>query len=115
MRYAVLADIHGNLEALEAVRADMGQAGAERVLCLGDVVGYGANPKECLEIVRELEATMVAGNHDWAAAGNVGVDYFNADARDSVEWTRHELSEPDLAFLKGLEFLPIIPFHNLQK
>jgi diadenosine tetraphosphatase ApaH/serine/threonine PP2A family protein phosphatase len=108
VRYAVLADIHGNLEALEAVRADMAHTGAERVLCLGDIVGYGANPRECLEIVRELDTTIVAGNHDWAAAGNVGVDYFNADARDSVEWTRHQLSAADLEFLRGLELQEVL-------
>jgi predicted phosphodiesterase len=108
VRYAVLADIHGNLEALEAVRADMARAGAERVLCLGDIVGYGANPRECLAIVRELDATIVAGNHDWAAAGSVGIDYFNADARDSVEWTRHQMDKAELAFLKELELLKVL-------
>jgi len=107
VRYAVLADIHGNLEALEAVLADAQRAGAERVLCLGDIVGYGANPKECLDIVRERDAVIVAGNHDWAAAGNVGVDYFNADARDSVEWTRGQLTEPDIAFLKELKLVNV--------
>ena len=64
MRYAVLADIHANLQALEAVCADVRRAGAERMLCLGDIVGYGADPRECLQMVRDLNATIVAGNHD---------------------------------------------------
>ena len=108
VRYAVVADIHGNLQALEAVRADMAQFGIDGVFCLGDVVGYGANPRECLQIVRESDATMIAGNHDWAAAGNVGIDYFNADARDSVEWTRGQLTESELEFLRGLELIKAV-------
>ncbi len=90
MLYAVLGDIHGNLEALEGVLADVREQGVERFLFAGDVVGYGASPRECLEAVRELDPVIVAGNHDWAALGTVNIDYFNADARDSIEWTREQ-------------------------
>ena len=64
MKFAIIADIHANLEALEAVLADSREQGCERYVCLGDVVGYGANPKECLEIVRKMEMSCVKGNHD---------------------------------------------------
>jgi len=108
VRYAVLADIHANLQALEAVCADVRRAGAERMLCLGDIVGYGADPRECLQMVRDLNATIVAGNHDWATVGRLNVDYFNSDARDSVHWTRSVLSTDEVAFLKNLDLINVL-------
>jgi predicted phosphodiesterase len=69
MRCAIIADIHSNLQALEAVLADAREYGCEEFYCLGDIVGYNANPSECLEIVRELPGVCVLGNHDAAAAG----------------------------------------------
>lgn len=105
MRYAVLGDIHGNLEALREVVADARGAGVDAFWCVGDIVGYGADPAGCLARVRELEAVSVAGNHDWAAAGRVGVECFNADARDSVEWTRRQLDEPARQFLAELQLV----------
>ncbi|MFW6189417.1 MAG: metallophosphoesterase family protein [Planctomycetota bacterium] len=96
MLYAVLGDIHANLHALDAVLEDVECAGADRVVCVGDVVGYGAYPEECLERVREREMLIVGGNHDWAVAGKVPIRYFNADARDAVEWTRDHLDQPQL-------------------
>ena len=92
MLYAVLADIHGNLEALRAVLAEIERSGAERLVCLGDLVGYGADPRKCVDTMRDLEATVVAGNHDWAAVDKLSTAYFNADARDSISWTRDRLS-----------------------
>ncbi len=100
MLYAVLGDIHGNLHALEAVLDDLEEAGADRFVCVGDVVGYGADPNECVAVVRELDALTVAGNHDWAAVGKIGIDYFNADARDSIEWTRQTLGDPETEYLR---------------
>ncbi len=105
VRYGVLGDIHGNLEALNGVLSDAQEAGVEKLLCVGDVVGYGASPKECLDLVRRREAVIVAGNHDWAAADRVGLEYFNADARDSIEWTRDQLSKPEVEYLGGLPLL----------
>lgn len=102
MRYGVLGDVHGNLEALSGVLADAHEAGAERLLCVGDVIGYGANPKECIDLLREHDAAVVAGNHDWAAVDKVGIEYFNADARDSIEWTREQLSDLDLEYLNRM-------------
>ena len=107
MRYAVLGDIHGNLHAFQAVLEDARAAGVDRVLCVGDVVGYGAQPAECMQIMRELKPLIVGGNHDWGVAGRVSIQYFNADARDSVEWTRDQLSEQEIAELNALDLVAI--------
>jgi len=106
--YAILGDIHGNLHALRAVLEEVEDAGADRVLCVGDVVGYGAHPGECMQAVRELNALTVGGNHDWAVAGKVSIQYFNADARDSVEWTRERLSEDEIKELTATDLLAIL-------
>lgn len=102
MRYAVLGDIHSNWEALEAVLAEAARAEVQRYLCVGDIVGYGADPTACLKQVRGLPLTVVAGNHDWACVGKVDADWFNRYARSAVEWTRERLSFTDLAFLRSL-------------
>jgi len=102
VRYAIISDIHGNLEALEAVLRDVEDTGAEEVLCLGDLVGYGANPNECVERVRERASAVVAGNHDWAAVGKLDLDYFNSAARAAAEWTGRVLDEENKRYLRGL-------------
>jgi len=102
MRYAVLSDIHSNLEALEAVLAAAAQARVQQYLCLGDIIGYGADPVPCLKRMRELPATMIAGNHDWACIGKVEMSWFTRYARTALEWTRERLSFGDLAFLRTL-------------
>jgi diadenosine tetraphosphatase ApaH/serine/threonine PP2A family protein phosphatase len=106
--YAVLGDVHGNLQALQGVLADAESAGAERVLCVGDIVGYGADPRECLLLLQELVAVAVAGNHDCAGSDRFSVDYFNADARDSIEWTREQLSEADRDYLGALPLVEVV-------
>jgi len=106
--YAVLGDIHANLHALNAVLKEVRDAGVDRVLCVGDVVGYGAHPAECMQAVRELDALSVGGNHDWAVAGKVSIQYFNADARDSVEWTRERLSDDEIKELTATDLLAIL-------
>jgi len=100
--YAAFGDVHGNLQALETVLADIAEVGADRVICVGDLVGYGANPGECVSRIRDINAVVVAGNHDWAAVGRLNTAYFNADARDSIEWTRAHLSSENLAYLASL-------------
>ena len=90
MRYAVLSDIHGNLEALQAVLRDA-EPLADAVLCLGDVVGYGADPVPCVELAGERAAYLVAGNHEHGAAGLLDLEWFNRYARAAVEWTREQL------------------------
>jgi diadenosine tetraphosphatase ApaH/serine/threonine PP2A family protein phosphatase len=93
VRYALLSDIHSNLEALEAVLEDISGQQIDELLCLGDLVGYGANPNECVQRIRELVSHVVAGNHDSAVVGQTDVYNFNSHARRAVVWTA-EVIEP---------------------
>ena len=101
-RTAIFSDVHGNLEALQAVQRAGVTRGVDAWLCLGDVVGYGADPSACLALTRSLADVILLGNHDAAVAGVQGVEYFNACARRAVDWTRRTFSAPELAFLAGL-------------
>ena len=97
--YAVISDIHGNLEALEAVLADMPE-GVGPIYCLGDVIGYGASPNECCELVRGYEMPLITGNHDLAVTDlSTDLAWFNPVAAAAVEWTREQLSEENVQFL----------------
>jgi diadenosine tetraphosphatase ApaH/serine/threonine PP2A family protein phosphatase len=98
VRYAILSDIHGNLEALEAVLTHAASR-ADGVLCLGDVVGYGADPVACVERVAERAQAVVAGNHEHGVAGLLPLDWFNDRARAAAEWTRRRLDDDHLAWL----------------
>jgi predicted phosphodiesterase len=100
MRYLVLSDIHGNLKALEAVLEDA--PSGLPIWCLGDIVGYGPNPNECIELLRQYDHECVVGNHDWAVMGKVEVDDFNLDAKHSVQWTQDRLSEASMMYLEQL-------------
>jgi len=102
MRCAILGDIHGNLQALEAVLADAREYGCTEFHCLGDVVGYNANPSECLEIVRNLPGACVLGNHDQAAFGEYSLKGFSSFASVSLEWTRGVLNADQKAWLGSL-------------
>jgi len=105
MKWAILSDVHGNLEALQAVMADLSQEGAERIVFLGDAVGYGANPNECMLLLRQLTEWMVAGNHDYGAVGLTDVSSFNAAAQAAIFWTGKALSDESRAFLRQLPLL----------
>ena len=105
---AVISDIHGNLEALEAVLEDAKRRRAEKILCLGDVVGYGANPNECLARVREVAEATVLGNHDAAALDASLAENFNDVARQAIDWTRHQLTPENRAFLETLPLEHVI-------
>jgi diadenosine tetraphosphatase ApaH/serine/threonine PP2A family protein phosphatase len=100
--YAVISDIHANLEALEAVRREIDGISPDRVLCLGDIVGYGASPDRCIEIARETAAAVVAGNHDCGVTGQTDISYFNRYAREAIQWTASALGEAGLEYLRGL-------------
>lgn len=102
MRYAVLSDVHGNLEALSTVLADAASEGALGILCLGDVVGYGADPAPCIELLGERSLLMVAGNHEHGALGLLDVGWFNSAARAAALWTRDRLGADHQNFLTGL-------------
>ena len=102
MRFAIFSDIHSNLEALEAVMADARQRRCTHFVCLGDVVGYNANPAECIELVRELDCPVVKGNHDEQATFPASSERFNELAERAIEWTREHLNEQDKEWLRSL-------------
>lgn len=103
MRVAVLSDIHSNRHALEAVLAAIEEAGVEQTWCLGDMVGYGADPDACTALVRERCDTCLVGNHDLAVLGALDISTFSEAAAAAVEWTRENVSEETLEFLGGLD------------
>jgi diadenosine tetraphosphatase ApaH/serine/threonine PP2A family protein phosphatase len=104
-KYAILGDIHANWPALQAVLADAEEQGANRYACVGDVVGYNADPLPCLEKVRELMGnTVVRGNHDHYIGTDAPLDGFHPLAAEVVKWTRSQLSETDRAWLRGLPY-----------
>ncbi len=108
MRYAILSDVHGNADALRAVFDDMDRYCDERggdisqVWCLGDVVGYGPEPGECVRMVRVWCDICIPGNHDWAAVGNIDLSGFGKSAAESALWTRDRISPEDRVYLKNL-------------
>ena len=104
MPHAIVSDVHGNLEALEAVLADLERRGVERIVCLGDFVGYGASPNECIERLRPRIEAAVAGNHDLAACGRLKLRYFNPDAAQAAAWTDVQLTGENRDYLKALPF-----------
>lgn len=100
MRYLLISDIHANLPALQAVLNDLSNYDA--VWCLGDLVGYGPNPNECIEQIKELPNLCVVGNHDWGALGRTDPFVFNHDAREALLWTQKELLQENRKFLGKL-------------
>ncbi len=106
MRYAVFTDVHANLEALEAVLAEIDTLSKEepidQIWFLGDLVGYGPNPNECITMLRKRTDVIIAGNHDWAAVGKIDLEDFSTAARISAEWTAQQLTEEHRAFLTDL-------------
>ena len=105
MRYGIISDIHGNLEALEAAIDALSREKIDRYLCVGDIVGYGADPGECIEKTKSLNPIIVLGNHDAASAGITDTEKFTDAARKAVIWTKKNLKESDIAFLKGLSLI----------
>ncbi|HVY55868.1 MAG TPA: metallophosphoesterase family protein [Thermodesulfobacteriota bacterium] len=102
MRYAIISDIHANLEALLAVLDEIDKCGADCVICLGDIVGYGASPNECVEVIKERQILSLTGNHDKAACGLTEPIDFNPLARRAVLWTREALTPGNREFLRSL-------------
>ena len=102
MKYAIVSDIHGNIESLERALALIGDE--DTVLCLGDIVGYGPNPNECVRMIRARAKNAVLGNHDLAALDNFGVEYFNDAARAAITWTQGVLTEDNRTWLNGLSY-----------
>ncbi len=104
MRLAIISDIHANLQALESVLEDIALMEAGRLICLGDIVGYGGDPAACLAIIRERADICVLGNHDAAVFSDTELTFFNPNAREAVRWTASQLEADDLAFLRGLPY-----------
>ena len=102
MRFAVFSDIHANLEALEAVLQDAQENAVTHFVCLGDVVGYNANPHECVELVRDMECPIVKGNHDEQASLIESSRDFNELAEHAIAWTRENLTDDDKEWLRDL-------------
>lgn len=110
MRVAILADIHANRQALEAVLDATAAAAVDAVWCLGDVVGYGGDPDACVALVREHADVCLAGNHDLAVTGALSISEFSDVARKAAEWTQTKISADTLEFLRTL-----VPFNEDQE
>ena len=100
MRCLIVSDIHGNLEAFDAVL--QAASGYDQVWCLGDIVGYGPDPHECIQRLKSLPFVAVAGNHDWAVVNRVDLNDFTADAQEAALWTHDQLLQDDQEFLAHL-------------
>jgi predicted phosphodiesterase len=102
MRYGIVSDIHSNLDALDAVLRELDGLGMDQLVCLGDIVGYGPNPNECCDVLRQRGCLAIAGNHDEAATMASSVEGFNSLAAAAIAWTRTQLTPENSAFLTGL-------------
>ncbi|MCB0877061.1 MAG: metallophosphoesterase, partial [Solirubrobacterales bacterium] len=102
MLVAVFSDIHANLPALEAVLRDSDEVGVEERWCLGDVIGYGADPDPCIELARDRCEVCLVGNHDLAVLGELDTSTFSTAAAAAVEWTSEHTSKRNLRWLSGL-------------
>jgi len=108
MKFAIIADIHANLEALQVVLEDAKKQLVTHYACLGDVVGYNANPKECLDIVRTMNMPCVKGNHDEYCSSEEHLEGFNPAAAEAVNWTRKQLTEDDRQWLRDLKYTRMV-------
>ncbi|MFP4163274.1 MAG: metallophosphoesterase family protein [Chitinispirillaceae bacterium] len=102
MKYAIISDIHGNLEALNAVLKDIKKRSVDEIICLGDVVGYYPDPQKCIDLVRSNVSHCIAGNHDYAAIGKIDTTNFTYYAHTAIEWTKHHLGSSEKEFLETL-------------
>jgi predicted phosphodiesterase len=101
-RVGVFSDIHGNLQALERVLNELQRLEADFIVCCGDIVGYGANPNECIDVLRERKIPTIAGNHDFAALSLIDITYFNEVAKRAILWTRQNLDPDHEQYLREL-------------
>lgn len=108
MKFAIIADIHANLDAFQVVLEDCKKQQVTHYACLGDVVGYNANPKECLDIVRAMNMPCVKGNHDEYCSTEEHLEGFNPAAAEAVNWTRKQLTEEDRLWLRELKYTRMV-------
>ncbi len=102
MLYAIFSDIHSNLQAYESLISDLKRRRPDKSLCLGDIVGYGANPGECIGMTKKLNCPVVCGNHDLASTGNTPIINFNSSAKKAIIWTESVLNTADKTYLGNL-------------
>jgi len=105
MKYAILSDIHSNIESLQSVIKFLEPKNIDCYLCLGDIVGYGANPLECSDLIGALCPTIILGNHDAGTAGIMPLSHFNSYASDAIIWTKSRINKETAAFLKDLPLI----------
>ena len=108
MKFAIIADIHGNWEAFQTVLDDIQKQKCTHTACVGDVVGYNANPKECLDLVRQMDLPCVKGNHDEYCSSEEALEGFNPHAAEAVNWTRKQLTLDDRAWLRDLKYTRMV-------
>lgn len=111
MKLAIVSDIHANAEALRATLDAIRRIGANRIVCLGDIVGYNTDPAECIALLRGAKALCMAGNHDRAVTGQITTETFSPTAARAVAWTRARLGAPDIAFLRQLPLKAVVDNH----
>src|SRR5215471_7515284 len=99
MKLAIISDIHANMEALRATLQHVSAQTVERIVCLGDIVGYNANPAECISLLRASDVLCIAGNHDRAVTGQITTEGFSHAAARAVSWTRQRLGSDAIKFL----------------
>ena len=102
MIFLIFSDLHSNLESLNAFQSNIASIKHDVKVCLGDTVGYGADPNPCLEWVKENSDIILAGNHDYGAVGKTNTDYFNRYAKQACNWTKNELTSINIEFLCSL-------------
>lgn len=107
MRIAVISDIHSNLTALQRTFETIHQLSVDRIYCLGDIVGYGPSPNECIALVRERCSAVVKGNHDCGAIGEVPIEHFNTYGQSAIRWTRKHLTKKNAEYLTSLPLLRV--------
>jgi predicted phosphodiesterase len=116
VKIGIFSDVHGNLEALEAVVRLLRDKGATRFVCCGDIVGYGPDPNLCVETIRRMHCTCVAGNHDYGVVGKVPIDGFNSAATQALLWTRDQLTGSNRLYLENLYLIdrddPLLIVHS---
>ncbi len=103
MKIGFISDIHGNFEALDVAMAKLREQNVDEIVCIGDIVGYGAEPGKCIDVVEKNAKTIIAGNHDWASVGKTDITYFNKFGREAILWTSEVLLPHHRSFLAELK------------
>lgn len=103
MKIALVSDIHGNLEALQAVLSDIESKKVDKIFCLGDVIGYGCDPKACLDLVDKRCVVKLVGNHEYLFLGLTASDHYNSNALESFQWTRQQLDDHEINLIENYE------------